>query len=70
MYQWWEEHKEEVCPLNSSKLRWVIESILGLRTVSAVTPPKGKEKMLWVFSTRGGWLWNDLPSERIAIVSG
>ncbi|CAL1148054.1 unnamed protein product [Cladocopium goreaui] len=49
VYQWWEEHKEEVCPLNSSKLRWVIESILGLRTVSAVTPPKGKEKMLWGF---------------------
>lgn len=48
-YQWWEDHKEEMCPLNSSKLRWILESILGLRSVNAVTPPKGKEKMLWGF---------------------
>lgn len=46
-YAWWENHKEEFCPLKSSKLRWVIESILGLRSAQAVTPQKGKEKMLW-----------------------
>mmetsp|Transcript_73218 Transcript_73218/g.89860 ORF Transcript_73218/g.89860 Transcript_73218/m.89860 type:complete len:394 (+) Transcript_73218:79-1260(+) len=46
---WWEQHKEEVCPLKDSKLRWVIESFFGLRSVNAVIPPKGKEKMLWGF---------------------
>ena len=31
----------QVCPLNSSKLRWVIESILGLRALPRVGDAKG-----------------------------
>jgi len=46
-YAWWENHKDEVCPLASSKMRWLVESILGLRSAQAVTPQKGKEKMIW-----------------------
>ncbi|CAE7270198.1 unnamed protein product [Symbiodinium sp. CCMP2592] len=48
-YKWWEAHADEVCPFESSKLRWIIESILGLRSISAVTPQEGRENVLWGF---------------------
>lgn len=45
--EWWTRRKDEVCPLESSKTRWVVESLLGAPALSRVIPTRGKENLIW-----------------------
>jgi hypothetical protein len=47
VHAWWEQHKEEVCPLNSSKLRWCVESLLGNRKLAMMLSQGQKELVIW-----------------------